>query len=303
MKKIAGYLKDYFLNVDKKIFVLSSLFIAGAIYINYHFKLEKIIVRLPFWQKYGAWFLIFFIAFSFPYVLSFLFRKKIKKDPKFFLLLFIAPALFAWKLSATIQFNFYADEAKNKYWNHIAYWPFKLLIIAACLWVIWKLFEKKQPFYGFNLKNFNPGPYLIMLLIMVPLVAAASTQKDFLFMYPKLKNVQFFLHGENKGWYQLLYELSYGSDFLSIELFFRGFLILAFVKWAGKEAILPMALFYCTIHFGKPLGECISSYFGGIILGVITYNTQTIFGGLMVHLGIAWMMELGGYLGTIWSSS
>jgi hypothetical protein len=297
MKKIAGYLKDYFLNVDKKIFVLSSLFIAGAIYINYHFKLEKIIVRLPFWQKYGAWFLIFFIAFTFPYILSFLFRKKIKKDPRFFVLLFIAPALFAWKLSATIQFNFYADEAKNKYWNHIAYWPIKLLIIAACLWIIWKLFEKTQVFYGFNLKNFKPGPYLIMLLIMVPLVAAASTQKDFLSMYPKLKNVQFFLYGENKAWYKLLYELSYGSDFLSIELFFRGFLILAFVKWAGKEAILPMALFYCTIHFGKPLGECISSYFGGIILGVITYNTQTIVGGLMVHLGIAWLMELGGYLG------
>jgi hypothetical protein len=297
MKKIAGYLKDYFLNVDKKIFVLSSLFIAGAIYINYHFKLEKIIVRLPFWQKYGAWFLIFFIAFTFPYILSFLFRKKIKKDPRFFVLLFIAPALFAWKLSATIQFNFYADEAKNKYWNHITYWPIKLLIIAACLWIIWKLFEKTQVFYGFNLKNFKPGPYLIMLLIMVPLVAAASTQKDFLSMYPKLKNVQFFLYGENKAWYKLLYELSYGSDFLSIELFFRGFLILAFVKWAGKEAILPMALFYCTIHFGKPLGECISSYFGGIILGVITYNTQTIVGGLMVHLGIAWLMELGGYLG------
>ena len=132
---------------------------------------------------------------------------------------------------------------------------------------------------------------------MVPLVAAASFQKDFLYVYPKLKNIQFFFENENSGWYKFLYELSYGSDFVTIELFFRGFLILAFVKWAGKEAILPMAVFYCTIHFGKPLGECISSYFGGIILGVITYNTQTIFGGLLVHLGIAWLMELGGYLG------
>ena len=136
-----------------------------------------------------------------------------------------------------------------------------------------------------------------MLLIMVPLVALASTQKDFLSMYPKLNNVQFFLDQKNGGLYKLLYELSYGSDFFSIELFFRGFLILAFAKWAGKETILPMALFYCTIHFGKPLGECISSYFGGIILGVITYYTQSIFGGLMVHLGIAWLMELGGFLG------
>jgi hypothetical protein len=71
------------------------------------------------------------------------------------------------------------------------------------------------------------------------------------------------------------------------------------MQYAGKDCILPMALFYCTIHFGKPLGECISSYFGGIILGVVIYNTRTIFGGLIVHLGIAWLMELGGYLGNL----
>ena len=136
-----------------------------------------------------------------------------------------------------------------------------------------------------------------MLLLMVPLVAAASTQQDFLAVYPKLKNIQFYLEDHNSWWHKLLFELSYGTDFFSIELFFRGFLILAFMKWAGKESILPMAVFYCTIHFGKPLGECISSYFGGLILGAITYNTQTIFGGLIVHLGIAWLMEIGGYLG------
>jgi hypothetical protein len=73
--------------------------------------------------------------------------------------------------------------------------------------------------------------------------------------------------------------------------------MLAFIKVAGKDAILPMACFYCTIHFGKPLGECISSYFGGIILGIVVYNTRSVIGGLMVHLGIAWLMELGGHIG------
>jgi hypothetical protein len=133
---------------------------------------------------------------------------------------------------------------------------------------------------------------------MVPLIAAASTQPDFLSMYPKLKDVDTALYDvKNKWLYHLLHELSYGSDFISVELFFRGFLILAFVKVVGKDAILPMACFYCTIHFGKPLGECISSYFGGLILGIVVYNTRSIIGGLMVHLGIAWLMELGGYIG------
>jgi hypothetical protein len=142
-------------------------------------------------------------------------------------------------------------------------------------------------------------PYFIMLLIMLPLVALASFQHDFLLMYPKLKNISFLNHYNSNGGYKLLYELSYGSDFFTIELFFRGFLVLAFAKWWDEEAILPMACFYCTIHFGKPLAECISSFFGGIILGIISCNTRTIMGGLMVHLGIAWMMELGGYLGNM----
>lgn len=141
-------------------------------------------------------------------------------------------------------------------------------------------------------------PYWLMLLIMLPLIAAASTQPDFLAVYPKLK-VMAAVYEEPgmRWWHKLFFELSYGSDFITIELFFRGFLILAFIKWAGKDAILPMACFYCTIHFGKPLGECISSYFGGMILGVVVYHSRSILGGLIVHLGIAWLMELGGYIG------
>jgi membrane protease YdiL (CAAX protease family) len=139
---------------------------------------------------------------------------------------------------------------------------------------------------------------MIMLALMIPLIALAATQKDFLQVYPKIKNVAFL---NNSPWYyKLLYELSYGLDFFTIELFFRGFLVLAFAKWVGKAAILPMALFYCTIHFGKPLGECISSYFGGLILGAVTLHTRSIWGGLMVHVGIAWLMEMFGYIAVNW---
>jgi hypothetical protein len=130
---------------------------------------------------------------------------------------------------------------------------------------------------------------------MVPLIAIAATQNDFQRMYPRMQTIEYLMQ-PGKGFQKLLYELSYGSDFFSIELFFRGFLVLAFAKWVGKEAILPMAIFYCTIHFGKPLGECISSYFGGIILGVVSHRTGSILGGFLVHLGIAWLMELGGYV-------
>jgi len=137
-----------------------------------------------------------------------------------------------------------------------------------------------------------------LLLLLLPLIALASTQHDFLRVYPKVQNLSFIDGFAHPAWpWKLLYELSYGLDFLGIELFFRGLLVIGLLRFAGRDAILPMAAFYCTIHFGKPLGECISSFFGGLILGVLAANTRTILGGLIVHLGLAWLMEIGGWLG------
>jgi hypothetical protein len=212
------------------------------------------------------------------------------------LLLLLAPAIFAWKMMFPVRFPFSGDVFKNEYWNAVVYWPLKVVVVTAMLVVVHRMIDKEEPFYGITARSFAPWSYFFMLAAMLPLVAAASTQPDFLRMYPRMQHIEYLLQ-PNRGWHKLLYELSYGSDFLSIELFFRGFLVLAFARYAGKGAILPMAVFYCTIHFGKPLGECISSFFGGIILGVVSYHTRTIWGGFLVHVGLAWLMELGGYLG------
>ena len=228
-------------------------------------------------------------------------REALFRNRRFVLLLLIAPAVFSWKMSYSPSFDVGDDALSREYWNAVIYYPFKLSVIIAMLAVTWLLFNRDESFYGCSRKHFHLQPYLWLLVMMVPLVAAASTQDDFLFTYPKFQTVPF-ADENGKGFYQLLFELSYGSDFIGIELFFRGFLIVAFMKFAGKGAILPMALFYCTIHFGKPLGECISSFFGGIILGVVSYHTRSIWGGLMVHLGIAWLMELGGYLGNLYKN-
>lgn len=300
MRKIVGYVKYYFIEVDKRILALSTFFIALFIFINYYFGLNAAISRFAESIQYLCWFAVFLIAFSFAYLLKAFFSgASFFSNRKFVALVVIAPALFAWKMSFTFSFNLSNQLLQNAYWNSVLYWPFKLVVLTGLLYIIWKIFDSGQPFYGITTKNFQPKPYLLMLLLMAPLIAAASTQSDFLAMYPKLKHIQYVLQAAHPIVYKLLFELSYGSDFFSIELFFRGFLVLAFVKWVGKDAILPMALFYCTIHFGKPLGECISSYFGGLLLGIVIYHTRTIFGGLMVHLGIAWLMELGGYLGNI----
>jgi membrane protease YdiL (CAAX protease family) len=212
----------------------------------------------------------------------------------------MAPLIFALKLSLDIPLHLSNDLVMDHYWNQVLYWPMLVLVIGFILFLCWRLLDREQSFYGLTAKGVRWKPYWLMLLIMLPLVAISSTQPDFLEVYPKLRAIEGAFYDERiTGWHKLLFELSYGSDFITIELFFRGFLILAFIKWAGKDAILPMACFYCTIHFGKPLAECISSYFGGIILGIVVYNTRSILGGLLVHLGIAWMMEAGGHIGNL----
>lgn len=302
MKKIIEYTRSFFYEVNKPVLVSVTLLSALLVFCNYYFKIDKRITNVDFPLRFFYRYCISLSAFIIPYCLYTLITKKNYFSNKLFaLLVLMAPVIFTLKMEMYTGLSLTGDAALNHYWNRILFWPLRLTITALLLFILWKSFYRNDSFFGLTLKRFEWRPYAWMLLIMVPLIAAASTQPDFLQAYPKLKMVSDDIGNASPSWfYKLLFELSYGSDFISIELFFRGFLILGFIKWAGKDAILPMACFYCTIHFGKPLGECISSYFGGLLLGIVVYHTRSVFGGLMVHLGIAWLMEAGGYIGNLY---
>lgn len=298
MKRIFSELASFFRELEQRVFACATFLVAIAIFINYYFGLNDRISIMKDPSQILSWYMVFLFVFASVYFFIVIFTgKKLYRSAKFIALLLIAPAIFAWKMAGTISLNITGDPTMNAYWNAVIYWPGKLLVVFTILMVLWKLLDKKEEIFGLKARNFSPGIYFTMLAIMIPLIGLASTQEDFLAVYPKLKNIGYLPTSGLKPLYQILYEFSYGIDFITIEMFFRGFLVLAFAKFAGKDAILPMAVFYCTIHFGKPLGECISSYFGGILLGVVTYHTRNIYGGLIVHLGIAWMMELGGAIG------
>ena len=67
-------------------------------------------------------------------------------------------------------------------------------------------------------------------------------------------------------------------------------------KYLGPQAILPMAAFYCFYHLGKPAGEAISSIFGGYILGIFSYTTKSVWGGVIIHISIALLMEFFAFI-------
>jgi Type II CAAX prenyl endopeptidase Rce1-like len=307
MNLIIGYIQDFFRSADKWLLIFCTGFIAIFIALNYRLGIETkwLYTIHNRFEKFIGFYAVYAIAFIIPYVLLILTKhKELTHSGMFWVLLIVSPAIFALKVSFAglgewIQFNTNATWAK--YYSIIANLPSRLILVAIPLLFFYWLENSNGSFWGLTTKNFDWQPYLLMLLVMIPLITFASTQPDFLQMYPKLKQVAFIENNATHSWfYKLLFEISYGIDFVTIELFFRGFLVFAFVRYVGADAILPMAVFYCSIHFGKPLFECISSFFGGILLGIIAYRTQSILGGMMVHLGIAWMMELGGYLGNFY---
>lgn len=283
--------------------------LSGLIYLNYWHSLEKkyIAAGATKLSRFTGYYLLYLIPFAIAFFLQLLFFKDCAyyKDGWFWTILFLAPAFFSFRVNFTWQ-----EEWINRRWSgadrlfylHCINWVVRVFVLMIPIFIIWLIKDKDtQPFYGTRPLN-SLRPYLLMLLMMIPLVAIASTQSDFLAVYPKAKLlVKIPINSWVDKWRYLVFELCYGFDFVSIEFFFRGFLILALIRICGMHCIIPVACFYCAIHLGKPMGEAISSFFGGTLLGIIVYNTGSIWGGLIVHLGIAWMMEIGGWLGIVLS--
>ena len=284
-------------------FLLILLMIGSLIYLNYWHALEIKYVNGGHsrWSHFAGYYLLYFTPFALAFFLQLFFFKDCTYCRKywFWVILFLAPAFFSLRVNFDLQdilINKIWAGDELEFWSASLGWVVRVFVVLIPVYLLWRIKDKSnQPFYGSKALD-NIKPYLIMLLIMIPLIALASTQKDFLAMYPKAK----FLTGlqlPSKKLHYLFYELCYGFDFISIEFFFRGFLILSLLKICGTHCIIPVACFYCTIHFGKPMGEAISSFWGGLLLGIVSFNTRSVWGGLMVHLGIAWLMEIGGWIG------
>ena len=151
---------------------------------------------------------------------------------------------------------------------------------------------ESKGFYGFRKGTSSLKPYLTILLLAVPLILWAATQDDFLAQYPNYRPWKFQVDQSTQLYGSALYLVAYASDFVNVEFFFRGFMVIGLSRFLGRHAILPMACMYGFLHFGKPMAEAISSLFGGYLLGVVAWRSESILGGIIVHVGLAFGMEL-----------
>jgi hypothetical protein len=295
------YIQDYYNSTFKlAYFLIVSAMLSVILFLNYvHPSLIDLVNEHAWPLRFGWFYFLYLIPFAAAYLLqAFYFGKKdFLKNKYFITLLLLAPAYFSFR----VNFNFHhplvnmlwcGDEAI--FWQRCCDWIVRAVVLISLVYLTWLFTKQKgEPVYGL-VKNSAASPYLLVLMWMIPLIAIAAIQPDFMHMYPRAQMVAP-LSLPNKGLHYYYFELSYAFDILSIEFFFRGFLIIAFMRYCGTQCIIPAACFYCCIHLGKPMGEAISSFAGGLFLGIVAYYTRSIKGALILHLGIAAMMELAGF--------
>jgi membrane protease YdiL (CAAX protease family) len=128
--------------------------------------------------------------------------------------------------------------------------------------------------------------YALLYALVLPVVYLASRTHAFQTTYPFYK-----LAG--RSWTDLLaWELLYASSFIALELFYRGFVLGMLRRSLGPYAIFVMIVPYCMVHFGKPAIESVGAIFAGIALGTLAMATRSIWGGVLIHVSIAWTMDL-----------
>ncbi|HEU0029634.1 MAG TPA: type II CAAX endopeptidase family protein [Kofleriaceae bacterium] len=128
--------------------------------------------------------------------------------------------------------------------------------------------------------------YVVMFLAFSPIVMLASMSPSFRETYP-------FYRMANRSQFDLWsWEALYIVQFLSLEFFFRGFLLQGLRRVIGSNAVFVMIVPYCMIHYGKPLPETLGAIFAGLILGTLAMRTRSIWGGVLIHCGVAITMDV-----------
>ncbi len=304
MKKIWKYLTNHVKHdFEWKHYLFVVIFLSICLAVNYTYDVEdSILDNMTGTTKLVSYFAFFALAYYTVLISVSIFkRERSFWGSKTF---HIKSILVIFVLALDKSAPFLRPVLTQLFAPELYIWVYKVSVnlisvvtIIIPLLLYYFLYDREEKhIYGLRPQHFDTRPYFTMLGIMLPLIIAASFLPSFLKQYPMYRGAGAAQYLGISEWITVVsYELAYAIDFISVEFVFRGFLVIAFMSHTGRNAILAMAAVYCFLHFGKPAGEAISSIFGGYILGVIAYETRSIWGGIIVHVGIAWSMELAAY--------
>lgn len=127
--------------------------------------------------------------------------------------------------------------------------------------------------------------YVLLFALVLPAVYVASGTAGFQATYP------FYKWANRSAFDFWAWQGLYALQFLSLEFFFRGFMLHGLRYSMGSRAIFIMIVPYCMIHFGKPMTETVGAIFAGLILGTLAMRTRSIWGGVIIHVSVATSMD------------
>lgn len=141
--------------------------------------------------------------------------------------------------------------------------------------------------------------YAGLFMIAIPIVVIASFSSSFQARYPQvgIARGQSGVAGD-----LLLWWCFYAVQFLAVEFFFRGFLVLGLAPKFGEASILIATVPYLAVHFVKPAPEALAAIAGGLVMGTLAFRTRSIWWGAALHIAVAALMDLLalGHKGFLW---
>lgn len=201
-----------------------------------------------------------------------------------------APIINAFNSNASTNLCNWLYKHNDYSLHQLIYWgvwnSFFYFVVPAC--VIKLVWKEKLRDYGFKLKGALKGwpIYVGMFIVIIPCVIIVSYNKGFQGTYPFYDPPRNNFLGK-----MLVWELFYALQFITLEFFFRGFLVHGLKPKLGVYSIFIMVLPYCMIHFTKPMPECLGSIIAGVILGTLSYQYKSIILGACIHISVAISMD------------
>jgi len=299
-REIGKFIKEDFHLLS---YIYTLIFVGIFVFFNYEYGFYRNVMKTSYTEGnsmfyFPAFYMFFYFGVAIP---TLILRKDFKtlKNSKFYFksvfFIFIYGLSIGFYAHKNLQIGSLFHE-ENAYIIRILSQLKSLLFYFVPLYILKRVYDRKiEGIYGLTRKTNHLKGYFSLFLFLLPFVIMISYSPDFQQAYPQFKPWFYDgIFGLPTYLYSIFFEITYALDFVMTELMFRGALVIGMAALLGRKAILPMVAMYCAIHFGKPLGETISSVFGGFILGALAYQTRHIWGGVIVHILIALSMEVLG---------
>lgn len=166
-------------------------------------------------------------------------------------------------------------------------WRFAGYVLVPALVILCAPGQRLRDYYV-SLRQFRRHYriYLILFLLVLPFVIGAAQFPAFYQTYP------FYKWANRSAFDFWAWQALYALQFVSLEFFFRGFILRGLRPRFGSGAIFVMVVPYCMIHYGKPMAETFGAIVAGLVLGTLAMRTRSIWGGAAIHIAVALTMDL-----------